>query len=238
MSLVRRGAVGVSRFVVGHASAFSREWAEGLAREVEVIAGDWEALGWAVGSLPVLLDRREAPLASLAEVPAAVRRLGSFGRYPEEKATWLVFLYPAIFMGENLLHATHTQQRAGYGLALCGWVASGISSYFNRPRRPDRAMRPIGDWTLFYPRDIGSWTRYYKSELETRLDRLRSPLIWVNAFALLCVCAGLIIGSEGYALANASIVPVFTISVPFVFYGRWRLRRRLDRLNELLVSLE
>jgi hypothetical protein len=75
MTLVRRLALGISRRVVRWASPGCKEWAEGLEREAEVIESDWAALGWAIGSTRVLLDRRPVSLTSLEEVPAATQKL-------------------------------------------------------------------------------------------------------------------------------------------------------------------
>jgi hypothetical protein len=75
MSLVRIVALTISDEVVRWASPGCKEWAEGLARETAVIESDWAALGWAIGSTRVLLDRRAAPLRSLDEVPAATQKL-------------------------------------------------------------------------------------------------------------------------------------------------------------------
>jgi len=72
---VRRLALGISRRVVRWASPGCKEWAEGLEREAEVIESDWAALGWAIGSTRVLLDRRPVSLTSLEEVPAATQKL-------------------------------------------------------------------------------------------------------------------------------------------------------------------
>ena len=74
MTLVRRVAMKISGGVVRYASPGCKEWAEGLAREAEFIEGDWAALGWALGSARVLLDRRGAPMTSLADVAARGRR--------------------------------------------------------------------------------------------------------------------------------------------------------------------
>jgi hypothetical protein len=70
MTLVRRVAMKISGGVVRYASPGCKEWGEGLAREVEFIEGDWAALRWAIGSTRVLLDRRGAPMTSLADVAA------------------------------------------------------------------------------------------------------------------------------------------------------------------------
>jgi hypothetical protein len=74
MSPVRRLALTISDEVVRWASPGCKEWAEGLEREARIIESDWAALGWALGSMRVLLDRRAAPLRSLDEVPAATQK--------------------------------------------------------------------------------------------------------------------------------------------------------------------
>jgi hypothetical protein len=61
MTLVRGLAVRISERVVQWAAPACKDWAKGLAREVEFIPTDWRALAWALGSLPILLDRRAAP---------------------------------------------------------------------------------------------------------------------------------------------------------------------------------
>jgi hypothetical protein len=75
MILLRRLAKGISSRVVRWASPGCKEWAEGLEREAAVIESDWAALGWAIGSTRVLLDRRATPLRSLDEVPNATYKL-------------------------------------------------------------------------------------------------------------------------------------------------------------------
>jgi hypothetical protein len=74
MPLVRKLALKISTEVVIWASPGSKEWAEGLAREVAFIESDWAALRWSLGSIRVLFDRREVPLASLDEVAAQFQK--------------------------------------------------------------------------------------------------------------------------------------------------------------------
>ncbi len=81
MTLVRRAGGGdFEHEVVRWASPGCKEWAEGLEREAAVIENDWAALGWAIGSTRVLLDRRPAALTSLDEVPAIAQKLVEMAR--------------------------------------------------------------------------------------------------------------------------------------------------------------
>jgi hypothetical protein len=74
MTLARKLASRISAFVARHASPGWKEWAEGMTREVAYVEGDWAALLWATGSLRVLLEPREAPIRSVAQVPALARK--------------------------------------------------------------------------------------------------------------------------------------------------------------------
>jgi hypothetical protein len=74
MTLARKLALSLSSRVVRWASPGCKEWAEGLAREVAFIPSDWRALAWALGGTRVLLDRREAPIATLDEAFAEAQR--------------------------------------------------------------------------------------------------------------------------------------------------------------------
>jgi hypothetical protein len=239
MTLLRRAAVGVSGFVERHATVGSREWAEGLAREVEVIEGDWKALGWALGSLRVLVDRRKPPIGSLQDVPALAQKLGAASSSMDGTPKWLWFLPPAwwaIQMGNRMLHAADSTKRFGYGLAMSGWIIYAIVMYIVRARQKERMASPAGDWTLFYPGDLGAWVLYYKSELENRLERQRSPLIWVGASAVYLVIAGWTIGD--FSMPSAIAAALGIGFVPLMFYSRRRLEQRLHRLNELLADAE
>ena len=51
----RRFATGLLRAVARFAPAASRLWAEAMLRELQFVAGDWEALWWALGSATAIL---------------------------------------------------------------------------------------------------------------------------------------------------------------------------------------
>jgi hypothetical protein len=239
MTLIRKAAVRVSAFVAHHASADSREWAEGLECEVAFIASDWKALGWAVSSLPVLIDRRKRPLRTLQDVPALAHKLGAASNYLNGIPAWFPSLPAwlwALTMGCKLLRATSSAERIGYALATLGWIVSGTAMYIERSRRKDPPASPAGDWTIFYQGDIGAWALYYKLELESRLERLRSPWILINALAVLLVCAGWAISDSLFAVSAIIAVPLGLSFIPLLQYSRRNIQRRLDRLNQLLAA--
>ena len=103
MTLIRRLAMKIAGVVVRDASPGCREWAEGVAREVEFIEDDWSALRWAIGSTRVLLDRREAPMSSLADVAERGRRLSE--RVSKEGSGYVYALIVAIPYLLRLLYA-------------------------------------------------------------------------------------------------------------------------------------
>ena len=110
MSPIRRLAVRILETVVRWASPGCREWAEGLAREVEFIGSDWDALGWAIGSLRVVLDRRQAPIGSDTK-PA---RPGF-----QNVVFWLLYLEVCFSGCTKMLTSTGWQHRVGWG--SCHW---------------------------------------------------------------------------------------------------------------------
>jgi hypothetical protein len=67
MTVVRKMAFKISALVIRFSSAGNKEWAAGVAGEIDFIENDWKALAWAMGSLRVLLNRKSAPIRSLED---------------------------------------------------------------------------------------------------------------------------------------------------------------------------
>jgi hypothetical protein len=136
MTLVRRLALGISSRVVRWASPGCKEWAEGVAREAAVIESDWAALGWAIGSTRVLLDRRKAPLTSLDEVPAETQK---FVEMAHQRAGLILGF--SILQGlRGLLylwrffHVGSTLECAGCAVVVLGSILVGIYALMERRR--------------------------------------------------------------------------------------------------------
>ncbi len=139
MTLVRRVAVRVAGFVVLHASSGCKGWAEGLAREVEFVEGDWAALGWALGSLRVLVDRRGAPIGSLEEAEESARRFFNERKSLVALLNWMVLVwnYGVVrsldFLPLALSHRGHPW-RAIYAVlgpqGLLPWVVYFCAAFF------------------------------------------------------------------------------------------------------------
>jgi hypothetical protein len=110
MTALRSLALKISAAVVRYASPGCKEWAQGLAREVAFVEGDWAALGWAVGSMRVLLERRPGFL----ELGSAFTAVFSVG-------------LPCL----EIFGATCLSERVGWSLVLFG------SAYWNVARLRD-----------------------------------------------------------------------------------------------------
>jgi hypothetical protein len=197
MTLLRRVALRISNTVVEYASPGCKEWAHGLAQEVAYIDGDWAALGSALGSARVLLDYREAPVGSLADLPAAAKRFAESKRKGNAAWMWMpiwVFIY-----GDKFFHAIGSLERVGCGLAMLGYSSLAIIAFLEWRRR---SRIPLGDDTLVL-------IQFYKAELERVRNLFHSPRGWVAGFGFAFLCVGLILGQRGGIQAN----PVFSAAL-------------------------
>jgi hypothetical protein len=223
MTLLRRQALNISSAVVDYASAGSKEWAEGLAREVAFIEGDWAALGWAIGSTRVLFDRREAPMASLAEVPSVAQKFTEAAR--SGAGLWIPILQGPDYLW-RYFDTISRSERVGCALVVFGSVTAGIFWLVQRRR----LQRQMTDEVYL---NVLACARFYKAELERRSSRLSVPL-----GVLVCYCVGVVLAERGGAPAH----PVFAgtmgtlcvVVIPLALQIRRNNRRRLDRLDALL----
>jgi hypothetical protein len=157
MTLIRTVAMKISGVVVRYASPGCKEWAEGLAHELEFIDDDLAALRWAIGSTRVLLDRRDAPVTSAADIPVAARLLSQSLR---KETNGCAILFVLACNGVlKLLSAGSLQQRVNCGLVVFG--ATYMGAVLLMRRRMRQAPRT---------EDVGAWTLYYRTELERLRD--------------------------------------------------------------------
>lgn len=219
----------ISGVVVDHASSGCREWAEGLAREVEFIESDWSALLWAISSLRVLLDRREAPTASLAEAAFKARR---FSESHREKANnfagkYGMFMW-AFLYGVRFLRAGSLYQHIGCGLAVLSVSYLGGVLWIRQRRIPEE---PQGE-------DAGEWTRYYKSELERVRDFYHSGVGMTCWFAWTLFSIGILFahrrGFRENLVFSVFVVLSYVSLAIFLFYQYRRLQYQIDALDALL----
>lgn len=227
MMLARKFAVRITEFVVRRASAGSREWAEGLAREVASIRSDWAALCWALGSLQVLVDRRGAPIGSLAEVPAAAYRLVENLR--SGYGMWYILLQGPVFLLRFFWEPTWTQ-RCGCALIVVGAMVACIRLLVDRRRLNKPWKDDVYD-------DAMACARFYQEELERLLSTM-----WVPVASLTCYCVGVLEVQRGGIRAQpifAAILLLLCIAtVLAMLYARRMNLRRLDRLDQLLAGVE
>lgn len=227
MTLARKFAVRITDFVVRRASAGSREWAEGLAREVASIRSDWAALCWALGSLQVLVDRREAPIGSLAEVPARAYRLvehlrGGYGM-------WFILLQGPFFLLRFFWVPTWPQ-RCGCALVVFGAMVAWVNLLVDRHRLNEPWKDDVYD-------DAVVSARFYRAEEERLLSTL-----WIPIASLTCFCVGVLEVQRGGIREHpifAAILALLCIAgAAAMLYARRMILRRLDRLDQLLATAE
>jgi len=226
MTFIRRVAITISSVVVRYASPGCKEWAEGLAREIEFVEGDWSALGWALGSARVLLDYREAPIGSLADLSAAAQRLADSKR--KGNWTWIILFGEVLIYGDRFFHATSWPEHAGCGLAMLSLLFLGTGVLIEWRRR--RTVPPSDD--------VIALIRFYKAELERVRDLPRSAKGWIAAFSFTTLCVGLMLAERGGMRAH----PGWDVSLGLLWVGTVLLvlqtqrinRRRLERLDALL----
>lgn len=141
MTLVRRKALEISSWVTWLASSGCKEWAEGLEREVAFIESDWRALGWALGSVRVVLDRRETPIGTLEEAFEAAQKF--FDKLSSHKygvgllmvffsfaAVSFIISAPSFGLGSFRTRAL----QIGLFLLLAGFLYAGYRYYARLPR--------------------------------------------------------------------------------------------------------
>lgn len=225
MTLVRRVAIGISMFVVSNASPGSKEWAEGLAREVDFIEDDWSALAWAIGSVRVLFGYRLAPIRSMMELTAAAEKFAESKRHDvndvwfAKNTLWIQALF--LVLDSRYLHAAPGRYRVGNGMAVLGLLVLAIHGFLRSRKKlevPDRD-------------DLFGIIGFYRAQLK-RLWDLSSLDFWIYFVAPLSIIIGWLLAENG----------VFEILLCFVWMGcaglflqmRRNLRRRLEQIEALL----
>ena len=225
MSIVRNSAQKLSDFVVRHASAGSKEWAEAMASEVGAIENDWHALGWAVGGLRVLFYWEPKPLGTLQDLDAAAQSYADRRRFQvndvwlARNMSWLLILLLAL---EKLPKAFHGSSRLGGTLVVVGWLALAFILYFlsREPNVPDRD-------------DSAGLIRFYRQEL-ARFASFFSPAFWLTPSIVL-----LALGYEFSAIHSWERTLGFLwlgVLLLLVFSGQRSNRRRLVQIDALLAA--
>jgi hypothetical protein len=222
MTLVRGLALRISDAVVRWASPGCKEWAEGLAREVEFIEGDWAALRWAIGSARVLLDRRVTPIGARRDGPAAMP-----GWW-----VWPFMVASQIFTScISAFRASSWEDRIGWGLLAIGWLYMGTSSVLNWLE--DRKAPPISD--------IQAYWLFSRAKLERRLGRYRSVRRWFPVLATVSFCTGSVLTLKGGSLWGHIFTGLVIAGGAFAIWMQClespdKIEQRLALMDERIVK--
>lgn len=225
MTLVRRLAVRISGVVVRWSSPGSKEWAEGLEREVAFIPSDWRALAWAIGSMRVVLDRQQAPIRSLAEVSAAAQKL-------VERVRVGGYIVIPLLQGPQYLWtfflAKSWSERVGCGLVVFGSLVSGICLLIERRRLKPPYKDDVYD-------DDVACARFYRGEL----GRYNSWL-WIQTSVVLSYWTGIDLamhcGVRGRLVLCGLTGLAWLVLLPAMLQARRNNERRIEQLDELLAE--
>jgi hypothetical protein len=226
MTLVRRVVRKISGAVVRYASPGCKEWAEGLAREAEVIPGDWVALWWALGSTKVLFNRREAPLRSLADVAERARRFSEV-QFKGRISNWLPLLFALIYL-LKLPNSGGGLEDVGCWMVFAGGLLMGVVGLV---RWQQRTPLPLSQ-------EPAAWGIYYRVELERLRENARSALGMAYRFWLLLYLAGLVLAQKG----GMRVHPLFTgfatlmlvLLTPALFRETFMLDLQIEEVDAVL----
>ena len=226
MRPVRRLAVRISEKAVEKASPGCKEWAEGLAREIEFIDSDWRALGWAIGSLRVLLRNPPVPLRSAEEIARAGRLFAG----NREHVPPTILLLTAFQLFDNVDRLVFRWgrmdhlQRAGFAiaaasaayLAVVGWMEHRMG------KRPEDM-------------DDGDWIEFYRGEMVRRRD-LFSGLGILFPVAIVSMCAGELLGIEGSTRPYLTVcfTAVCMVLLRLVSWPAETFQRKVDDIDRIL----
>src|ERR1700733_685532 len=184
MTVFRRLALKIEGFVVRNASPGSKEWAEGLAREVDFIQNDWSALGWAFSSVRVLFDYRPPPIRSFSDLTIAAEKFAEWKRHEVNNvwlatnARWLNLLIPCLTFVPRFFQAISIRDRVSNGMIVIGLFTLAIHGFVRskEPVVPDRD-------------DVPAIVRFYKRWLQ-RTSSLSSLDFWVFIVGSVTVATG------------------------------------------------
>jgi hypothetical protein len=223
MTLVRRVAMTISGAVVRYASSGCKEWAEGLAREAEFIEGDWSALRWAIGSIRVLLDRREATVSSLSEAAEKARHFLESVR--RQNYSYLLFFWQALMHVLRIFDAPSRQQRIGCVLVVLAATYIVIFSVL----WPRMVQLPPND------EDAEAWAVYFRRELERR----SSSRVFVGVFFSLAVYGvGVLLaerdGAAAHLIFAMSMGVILVCGASFFVWKRRQFQHQIEALDAVL----
>jgi hypothetical protein len=217
VTFIRRKALETASWVVWLAAPGCREWAEGLERELQFIESDWRALAWAVGSMRVLLDRREAPLRTLAEFSAAAKQLHK-KRTNQTRFLYLVGVVSVVFWA-RMLFFLHSATWHGTGYSMGVSMAMAIHAYARRPRAIPESE------------DHGEMAAYYRAEIKRDSDFKKGSFYPAGMLAVL-ICA-----DDSHGGVVTGVIVWATFLALFYLVGR-HYERRMARLDALMEQMQ
>jgi hypothetical protein len=222
MSIVRKAAQKISAMVVRYASPGCKEWAEGLAREIDFIGDDWKALLWSIGSVRVLLDRQPAPILTLEDAQTLAKKFAE--RMQNFNGT--VYLFTAMLNGTLLFLRSFRGGIVNHVAAVIGgvgWATLGVCIYLEGKTK----QKMIED------KGLPELVLVYRMEQEKLAHWRRRPMWWIEIGAALCMVVG-VIASFHFSWTGYCFALLIPVGIAVCIHGVCNARRRLQELDALL----
>ena len=231
MTLIRGLATGISSRVVRWSSPGCKDWAEGLEREASVIESDWAAVRWSIGSMRVLLDRRQLPLTSLGEVPAETQKFVDKVRMRAGFVLAMSIMYglQALLCLWKFCKTRNTLEFAACVIVVLGSILAGLYSLMERRRLNVPWYDDIYD-------DPVACAHLYKERLKRR------DSLWIYTSYFLCAGLGMVINYGGSydsedRIYSAIFVGLFLLVIPpLILQVRRNNLRRIEEIDALLAE--
>jgi hypothetical protein len=238
MTRIRTLALDISSWVTWLASPGCKDWAEGLEREVAFIGSDWRALGWALGSTRVLLDRRDAPLRSLAEVPAVAQEY-FHSRRREISVAYFSYIFFAVVWALVLRWSYFAplfpNERIGTWLVVAGCLFV-VSRYYVYRRQAVSAPVPddLYEYAVYYQAEL---RRDFKFKYGQGTRFCFEAVIWGSCFQFTFGSYPRDVFMNSFVVfLNLILLATIILSFLRIYTDMRKLQRRIDDLGALLTK--
>jgi hypothetical protein len=221
MTVVRKMAFKISALVIRFSSAGNKEWAAGVAGEIDFIENDWKALAWAMGSLRVLLDRKPAPIRSLEDFEILKQK------YVKSKRFMYFFLgscgLQAFNCVRSFIGAHSYAMRIGFGMMAISWIVIGADSLLElRRSKKLRSSKDSCDFALLY-----------RAELKRILRSFHSVTASIGKIAWVLILIGMAMTN----LLSLDFLLFIILATLFgIFFAHRDVRQRLEQLDAFLAT--
>jgi len=228
MTPVRRLAIKIVDAAVRHAPQANREWAEGVAHELDYIKSDWSALRWAMGSVRVLLVRRQM-MPRLPRTLDVVRKMAINNANKSRDGLMVLWCptFGGLYYAWHFFNVKNQVIKVGCALAVLFAICSCALFVVTRRRIKDPAEEEM------YEDNVAS-ALFYRAELErSGRDKLVAGVVFGGFFVGMQMARDWTFGTDTFFDIMFLIFFLRTFS-PMPRRTREAMKRLIARIDQLL----